>query len=57
MTSRPARPARPATRRLVINWPLVEQRRIAAGLTQAQLTDRIRGGALTGRGRHSTPGR
>jgi hypothetical protein len=51
MTSRPARPARPATRRLVINWPLVEQRRIAAGLTQAQLTDRIRGGALTGRGR------
>lgn len=51
MTSRPARPARPATRRLVINWPLVEQRRIAAGLTQAQLTDRIRGGALIGRGR------
>jgi hypothetical protein len=46
-----SRPARPATRRLVINWPLVEQRRIAAGLTQAQLTDRIRGGALTGRGR------
>jgi hypothetical protein len=44
-------PARWATRRLVINWPLVEQRRIAAGLTQAQLTDRIRGGALTGRGR------
>ena len=51
MTSRPARPGRPATRRLVINWPLVEQRRIAAGLTQAQLTDRIRDGALTGRGR------
>jgi len=46
-----SRPARAATRRLVINWPLVEQRRIAAGLTQAQLTDRIRGGALTGRGR------
>jgi hypothetical protein len=46
-----SRPARPATRRLVINWPLIEQRRIAAGLTQAQLTDRIRGGALTGRGR------
>ena len=46
-----SRPARPATRRLVINWPLVEQRRIAAGLTQAQLTDRIRGGALIGRGR------
>ena len=46
-----SRPARPGTRRLVINWPLIEQRRIAAGLTQAQLTDRIRGGALTGRGR------
>ena len=46
-----SRPSQAATRRLVINWPLVEQRRIAAGLTQAQLTDRIRGGALTGRGR------
>ena len=46
-----SRPSRAATRRLVINWPLIEQRRIAAGLTQAQLTDRTRGGALTGRGR------
>lgn len=47
MTGRPARPAR----RLVINWSLVEQRRIAAGLTQAQLADRVGAGAATGRGR------
>lgn len=44
------RSVRPA-RRLVINWSLVEQRRIAAGLTQAQLADRVGAGAATGRGR------
>ena len=44
MTGRPRRPAR----RLVIDWPLVEQRRIAAGMTQTQLAARVGAGAATG---------
>lgn len=44
MTGRPRRPAR----RLVIAWALVEQRRVAAGMTHAQLADRVGAGAATG---------
>jgi len=47
MTRRPARRGRPA-RRLVINWALIEQRRIAAGMTHAQLAARAGPGAVTG---------
>jgi DNA-binding Xre family transcriptional regulator len=47
MTCRSARPGRPA-RRLVINWALIEQRRIAAGMTHAQLAARAGPGAVTG---------
>ena len=47
MTRRPARRGRPA-RRLVINWALIEQRRIAAGMTHAQLAARVGPGAVTG---------
>ena len=47
MTRRPARRGRPA-RRLVINWALIEQRRIAAGITHAQLAARVGPGAVTG---------
>jgi DNA-binding Xre family transcriptional regulator len=35
-------------RRLTINWAVVEQRRIAAGLSQHQLIDRIGSAAPTG---------
>lgn len=35
-------------RRLVINWEVVEQRRIAAGLTHAQLAERVGVAAVTG---------
>lgn len=44
MTGRARRPAR----RLVIDWALVEQRRVAAGLTHLQLADRVGAGAVTG---------
>jgi DNA-binding Xre family transcriptional regulator len=47
MTRRPARHGHPA-RRLVINWALIEQRRIAAGMTHAQLAARAGPGAVTG---------
>ena len=47
MTRRSARRGRPA-RRLVINWALIEQRRIAAGMTHAQLAARAGPGAVTG---------
>jgi len=47
MTRRPARHGRPA-RRLAINWALIEQRRIAAGMTHAQLAARAGPGAVTG---------
>lgn len=36
------------TRRLVLNWALIEQRRIAAGLSHAQLADRVGAGVVTG---------
>jgi DNA-binding Xre family transcriptional regulator len=35
-------------RRLVINWELVEQRRITAGLTHTQLAERVGAAAVTG---------
>ena len=44
MTDRPRRPAR----RLVIDWALVEQRRVAAGMTHTELADRVGAGAVTG---------
>lgn len=44
MTGQPRRPAR----RLVIDWALVEQRRVAAGMTHAQLADRVGAAAATG---------
>ncbi|MFR9802822.1 hypothetical protein ACL02T_11035 [Pseudonocardia sp. RS010] len=44
MTGRARRPAR----RLVIDWSLVEQRRVAAGMTHAQLAVRVGAGAATG---------
>lgn len=47
MTRGHGAPARPA-RRLVINWALVEQRRIAAGMTHAQLAQRVGVAAVTG---------
>lgn len=43
----PATGRRPA-RRLVINWAIVEQRRITAGLTHAQLAERVGVAAVTG---------
>lgn len=47
MTREGRSPVRPA-RRLVINWPVVEQRRIAAGMTHAQLAERVGVAAVTG---------
>ena len=44
---RAVRPA-PARRRLGINWALVEQRRIAAGISRAELADRVGTGTVTG---------
>ena len=40
-------PVRPV-RRLVINWAVVEQRRVAAGMTHAQLAERVGVAAVTG---------
>ena len=52
MTRAPRRPrataGRRPVRRLVINWEVVEQRRIAAGLTHAQLAERVGVAAVTG---------
>jgi hypothetical protein len=45
---RRARAGRRQMRRLVINWELVEQRRITAGLTHTQLAERVGAAAVTG---------
>jgi DNA-binding Xre family transcriptional regulator len=37
-----------SARRLVINWAVVEQRRVAAGMTHAQLAQRVGVAAVTG---------
>lgn len=44
----PATTGRRPVRRLVINWAAVEQRRIAAGLTHAQLAEQVGVAAVTG---------
>jgi DNA-binding Xre family transcriptional regulator len=41
------RPSNPQ-RRLAINWALVEQRRIAAGLSHTELRDRVGASPVTG---------